>query len=196
MYAYGHETWFQQWDSGLGLTINKSYLKKELSFFKTVEKRRSVRSFSKKPVEKSKIQKILRTAWMSPSAMGMQNFKIFVVEEQKKKEKLVKATHDQEYVNSSLVLVFCTDPKRIKFMGNRGKQLLSVQDATIAASYSQLAATALGLSSVWVGHFNEKAVAEIIKTKLRPVAVLPIGYANEKPKAKKNQKMKDLIKKT
>ena len=80
-------------------------------------------------------------------------------------------------------------------MGNRGKQLFSVQDATIAASYSQLAATALGLSSVWVGHFKEKAVAEIIKTKLRPVVVLPIGYANEKSKAKKNQKMKDLIKK-
>ena len=170
-------------------------MKKELSFFKTVEKRRSVRSFSKKPVEKSKIQKILRAAWMSPSAMGMQNFKIFVVEEQRKKEKLVKATHDQEYVNSSLVLIFCTDPKRIKFLGNRGKQLLSVQDATIAASYSQLTATALGLSSVWVGHFKEKAVAEIIKTKLRPVVVLPIGYANEKPKAKKNQKMKGLIKK-
>jgi nitroreductase len=191
-------------------------LKKELSFFKTVEKRRSVRSFSKKPVEKSKIQKILRTAWMSPSAMGMQNFKIFVVEEQRKKEKLVKATYDQEYVNSNLVLIFCTDSKRIKFMGNRGKQLLSVQDATIAASYSQLAATALGLSSVWVGHFasysqlaatalglssvwvghfKEKAVAEIIKTKLRPVVILPIGYANEKPKAKKYQKMKDLIKK-
>jgi len=113
----------------------------------------------------------------------------------KEKEKLVKATHDQEYVNSSLVLIFCTDPKRIKFIGNRGKQLLSVQDATIAASYSQLAATALGLSSVWVGHFKEKAVAEIIKTKLRPVVVLPIGYANEKPKPKKNQKMKDLIKK-
>ncbi len=46
-----------------------------------------------------------------------------------------------------------------------------------------------------IGHFKEKVVAEIIKTKLRPVVVLPIGYANEKPKAKKNQKMKDLIKK-
>jgi len=79
-------------------------------------------------------------------------------------------------------------------MGNRGKQLLSVQDATIAASYSQLAATALGLSSVWVGHFKEKAVAEILKTKLRPVVILPIGYANEKAKPKKNQKIKDLVK--
>ncbi len=165
-----------------------------MSFFKTIEKRRSIRSYSNKQIEKSKIQKILKASWMSPSAMGMQNFKIFVVEDIKKKEKLIKATHDQEYVNSNLVLVFCTDTKRIKFMGNRGKQLLSVQDATIAASYSQLAATALGLSSVWVGHFKEKEVAEILKTKLRPVVILPIGYANEKPKPKKNQKMKDLIK--
>ena len=166
-----------------------------MSFFKTIEKRRSIRSFSNKPVEKSKIQKILKSSWMSPSAMGMQNFKIFVIEDIKKKKRLIKATHDQEYVNSSLVLVFCTDPKRIKFMGNRGKNLLSVQDATIAASYAQLAATSLGLSSVWIGHFKEKVVAEIIKTKLRPIVILPIGYANEKPKPKKNQKMKDLIKK-
>ena len=152
-----------------------------MSFFKTVEKRRSIRSYSDKAVEKSKIQKILRAAWMSPSAMGMQNFKIFVIESPKKKEMLVKATYGQEYVNSRLVLVFCTDPKRIKFMKNRGKTLFSVQDATIAASYAQLAATSLGLSSVWIGHFKEKAIAEILKTKLRPVVILPIGYANEKP---------------
>ena len=132
---------------------------------------------------------------MSPSAKGLQNFKIFVVEDIKKKEKLVKATHDQEYVNSSLVLVFCTDSKKIKFMGARGEKLLAVQDATIAASYAQLAATALGLSSVWVGHFKEREVAKVLKTKLRPVVILPIGYANEKPKPKKNKKMKDLIKK-
>ena len=82
-----------------------------MSFFKTVEKRRSIRSYSNRTVEKSKIQKILKAARMSPSAMGMQNFKIFLVDSSKKKDRLVKATHDQEYVNSSLVLVFCTDHK-------------------------------------------------------------------------------------
>ncbi len=131
---------------------------------------------------------------MSPSAKGLQNYQIFVIENQKKKEKLVDATFGQEYVNSSLVLVFCSNPKRIKFMGNRGKNLLSVQDATIAASYAQLATTALGLSSVWVGHFKEKVVAGILKTKLRPVVILPIGYGNEKSASKKNQKMKNIIK--
>jgi len=79
-------------------------------------------------------------------------------------------------------------------MGTRGKNLLSVQDATIAASYAQLSSTALGLSSVWVGHFKEKDVASILKTKLRPVAIIPIGYGNEKPIPKKSQAMKILIK--
>ena len=165
-----------------------------MSFFKTIEKRRSIRSYSDRTVEKAKIQKILKAAWMSPSAMGMQNFKIFVVDNPKKKEKVVEATHDQEYVNSNLLLVFCTDPKRIKFTGSRGKTLFSVQDATIAAAYAQLAATSLGLASVWVGHFKEKVVGQILRTKLRPVVILPIGYANEKPKPKKNQKIKDLVK--
>jgi len=94
-----------------------------MSFFKTVEKRRSIRSFSNRSVEKSKIQKILKSPWMSPSAKGLQNYQIFVIEDQKKKEKLVNATYGQEYVNSSLVLVFCSNPKRIKFMGSRGKNI-------------------------------------------------------------------------
>ena len=166
-----------------------------MSFFKTVEKRRSVRSFSDKPVERTKIQKILKAVWMAPSAMGTQNFKVYQVVDPKKKEKLVPATHDQGYVNNSLVLVFCSDPKRVKFVGSIGEKLFAVQDATIAAAYAQLAATSQGLSSIWIGHFKEKEVAKIIKTKLRPVAIISIGYPNEKPQPKKNQKMKDLFKK-
>jgi FMN reductase [NAD(P)H] len=164
------------------------------SFFKTVEKRRSIRSFSNKHVEKSKIQKILKIIWLGPSAKGLQNYRVYVIKDIKKKESLVQATYDQEYVNSDLVLVFCADPKRIKFMGTRGEKLLAVQDATIAASYAQLAATALGLSSVWIGHFKEKEVASILKTKLRPIAIISIGYGNEKPQPKKNQKMKSIFK--
>lgn len=166
------------------------------SFFKTVEKRRSVRSFTDKAIERLKLQKILKAAWMSPSAKGLQNYRIYIIEDKKKKENLVRASHDQEYVNAPLLLVFCTDPKRIKkMMGTRGENLLSVQDASIAASYAQLAATALGLSSVWVGNFNEKSVQKIIKTRLRPVVILPIGYPNERPQRKKLRKLNDMISK-
>lgn len=166
-----------------------------MSFFKIAQKRRSIRSFSEKPVEYSKIQKILKVIMMTPSAKGLQNFRVYRVSDPKKKQALIKATHEQSYVNSGAVLVFCSNPKRIQFMGNRGKNLLAVQDATIAATYAQLAATELGLSSVWVGHFKENEVAKIIGTRLRPVAIIPFGYAKEKPQSKKFQKTKELFKK-
>lgn len=166
------------------------------SFLQVIAKRRSARSYSDKPVERIKIKKILKVATMGPSARGLQSYRICVVEDKKRKENLVRASHDQEYVNAPLVLVFCADPKRIgKSMGSRGERLFSVQDATIAASYAQLAATSLGLSSVWVGNFNEKSVQKIIKTDLRPVVILPIGYTNEKPEKKKHKKINELVRK-
>lgn len=78
-------------------------------------------------------------------------------------------------------------------MGMRGEHLFSIQDATIAASYAQLAATALGLASVWIGNFNEKSVQKIIKTTLRPISILPIGYPHESPQSKKTKKINEIV---
>ncbi len=164
------------------------------SFLQVIAKRRSARSYSDKAVERIKIKKILKVATMGPSARGLQSYRIYIIEDKKKKENLARAAHDQEYVNAPLVLVFCAEPRRIrKIMGIRGERLFSVQDATIAASYAQLAATALGLVSVWVGNFSEKLVQKIIKTDLRPVVILPVGYSNKKPESKKTRKLKEII---
>ena len=169
-----------------------------MSFFKVLEKRHSVRSFLDKPVEKPKIKKLLNASMMGPSAIGLQSYRVYVVESEKRKERLISACHDQEYVNAPLVLVFCTDSKTIKKkMGPLGERLFALQDATIAASYVQLAAIALGLSSVWIGNFNEKKVAQIIRTKLRPVAIIPIGYEKKDPSyvPAKSKKFQEMIKK-
>lgn len=164
------------------------------SFSDTVKRRRSVRAISDKKIGELKIKNILKTAIMAPSAGGLQSFRIFVVSD-KKKSSLAKAAYDQPYVESPLVLVFCTEPKKIKkTMGMRGERLFAVQDATIAASYAQLAAASLDLTSVWVGHFSESAVQRILKTKLKPVVILPIGYPMEKPAKKKSKPLTKIVK--
>jgi nitroreductase len=112
------------------------------------------------------------------------------------KERLVKATHDQTYVNTDTVLVFCVEPKKIrKTMGPKGEHLFALQDATIAAAYAQMAVTAEGLHSIWVGHMNEKMVKDIIKTELKPICILPIGYSTEKSQFKDEKKLSYLISK-
>ena len=157
----------------------------ELSFFETIEKRKSVRSFLDKKVENEKLAKILETINLSPSAGNLQSYKILVVKTQKIKQALADATHGQNFIlQAPIALVFLTDTTRVSAKyGDRGVLLYAIQDATIAASYAQLAATALGLASVWVGAFDETVVAKVIgaSKEQRPVAIIPIGYAAEEP---------------
>jgi nitroreductase len=58
-----------------------------------------------------------------------------------------------------------------------------------------LAATALGLSTVWVGAYDEEQVRQIIgaPADLRPVAILPIGYAAETPRIRSRRGVKSLV---
>jgi nitroreductase len=58
-----------------------------------------------------------------------------------------------------------------------------------------LAATALGLSTVWVGAFDEDEVRYLVNAPQahRPVAMLPIGYAAESPQIRPRRGLNDLI---
>ena len=69
----------------------------------------------------------------------------------------------------------------------------AIQDATLAAGYSQLAAQALGLSSIWIGMFDEEKIMEIIGTDLIPSSVLCIGYPKQTKFPKPRRNLKDLV---
>jgi FMN reductase [NAD(P)H] len=181
---------------GLLETILKAKPEKKAStdIFKVMADRRSTRKFSKNPVEKWKIDKILAAADTAPTAGNFQGFEIFYVSDKEIKEELVKASNNQPYVNSPLVLVFCMNPSRVKLdFSQKVIMKFSIQDATLAAAYSQLAASALGLSSIWIGMFDEEKVKEIIRTELRPTSILCIGYPIKKRPAKLRRQLKELI---
>ena len=181
---------------GLLSSILKERPEKKLNtdIFKVMATRRSTRKFSKNPVEKWKIDKILAAADTAPTAGNFQGFEIFYISDKKTKEALVKAANNQPYVNTPLVLVFCMNPSRVKLeFPQKVIMKFSIQDATLAAAYSQLASSALGLSSIWIGMFDEEKVKEIIGTDLRPTSILCIGYPIKKRPAKLRRQLKELI---
>jgi nitroreductase len=69
----------------------------------------------------------------------------------------------------------------------------SQQDATLAAAYSQLAAHALGLSSIWIGRIDENDVMQAIGTDMVPSSILCIGYPIKMLQPKPKRILKDLI---
>jgi nitroreductase len=168
-----------------------------MEFFKVVEERRSMRAFAAVPVEEEKLKRILEVVNRAPSAGNLQGYEIFVVRKAEQKQALVKASYNQKFIaEAPVVLIFCANPARsaVRYR-ERGENLYSLQDATIACTYAMLAATALGLSTVWVGAFEEKAVREAvdIPADLVPVAILPIGYAGEKPHSTPRRRLEEMV---
>jgi nitroreductase len=168
--------------------------KLDLNIFHVMLNRRSQRSFLDKEVEWWKIEIILAAADTAPTAGGFQGFEIYHVIDPKKKEALVKAANNQPWVNAPVVLVFCMNPSRVKMrFPPYILRKFSIQDATLAAAYAQLAAHALGLSSIWIGMFDERKVMDIIKTDLEPSSILCIGYPKKVLHPKKKRSLKDLV---
>jgi nitroreductase len=156
-----------------------------MDYFEAVKTRRSMRAFQKKPVEEEMIRRIIEVINLAPSAGDLQAYEVIVVKDPMLKDKLAKAALDQSFVSEAPVcFVFVAYPERSsRKYGRRGSELYCVQDATIATTYAMLAATSLGLSSTWVGAFDEEAAARAVGATggKRPVAILPVGYAAESP---------------
>ncbi|MCH1519002.1 MAG: nitroreductase family protein [Nitrosopumilus sp.] len=166
----------------------------DTDLFAVMKKRRSTRKFSDKPVETVKIDKIIAAADTAPTAGNFQGFEIFYVKSPEKKRLLVDACNFQSCVDAPIVLVFCKNPSRVKF--NFPPYVLrkfAIQDATLAAGYSQLAAQALGLSSIWIGMFDEQKIMDILQTDLVPSSLLCIGYPKQTKFPKPRRNLKDLV---
>ena len=167
----------------------------ESDFFRVIATRRSTRNFdTTRFIEQWKVDKILAAADTAPTAGNFQGFEVFYIKNKEIKKRLAEVSNNQPYVNAPLVLVFCMDPSRVKI--NFPPKILekfSLQDATLAAAYSQLAASAMGLSSIWIGMFDEDKVKQIIGTELRPTSILCIGYPRQKRLPKSRRKLKDLV---
>jgi len=168
-----------------------------MDFFDAVRNRHSIRRYQTREVDGEKLNKLLETVNLAPSAGDLQGYEIILVRNASVKEALARAAYGQSPVREApVVLVFCADRllSASKY-GKRGAELYAVQDATIAAAYCQLAATAQGLATVWIGAFDPDAAGAAIETPehVTPVAIIPVGYPAEEPHATPRRSLGNLV---
>jgi nitroreductase len=168
-----------------------------MEFFDVVSQRHSIRAYDARPVEPEKLQRILESINRAPSAGNLQGFEVYMVCDEAHKNALVESTGDQDFLaQAPVVLVFCANASRsaVKY-AERGASLYCIQDASIACTFAMLAATAQGLSTVWVGAFDEEPVRLAIGAPLehRPVAMLPVGYGTGEPRIRERRSLNDIV---
>ncbi len=163
--------------------------------FKIIKKRRSIRKYRDRPVEKEKILKIIEAARLAPSASNRQPWRFIAVTEKKAISYLaVEAlgSINKWAAHAPCIIVGCSVRKNIitHYIGEVLSGLsYHLLDVGIAMEHIVLSAEEIGLSTCWMGWFNERKLKKILNIPLswRVVSLLSVGYAvkDHSPKSKK-----------
>ena len=156
-----------------------------MDLVEAIKSRRSIRSFKGEAISEDNIYKLLEAASYAPTAGNVQPWKFIVVKDTKNKKSLAVSALNQLWMTEApVIIVVCADLSRSeRFYGDRGRDLYSIQDTAAAIQNLLLSAVDLGLGACWVGAFSEARVAKILDLpqKLRPLALVPVGYPKEDP---------------
>jgi nitroreductase len=158
-----------------------SIRKKPLNIQENIYARRSIRQYEDKPVEKEKIELLLKAAMAAPTAMNSKPWEFVVVTTPEILEKIRSALMFGKF-NAPVAIAVCGNtlmfkrPMASKFW---------VQDCSAATQNMMLAAVGLGLGTVWCGvhpvHVFTKRISEILAlpSHVKPLNVVYIGYPAE-----------------
>ncbi|PIN91172.1 nitroreductase [Candidatus Pacearchaeota archaeon CG10_big_fil_rev_8_21_14_0_10_32_14] len=152
-----------------------------------IKSRHSVRKFSSKTPDWRDIIQCIDLMRYSPMAGNIFSLKFIMVDDQKKINELSKAS-EQEHVNEAqYVLVVCSEKKlTLNAHPERGETYCK-QQAGAAIQNFLLKITEIGLSSCWVGLFDEIEVKRTlnIPPEVEVEAILPIGFERGIPKVRR-----------
>lgn len=146
--------------------------------------RRSIRSYEDKPVDKEHLITLLKAATAAPTAVNAQPWEFIVTEDAARLAQVRAACTFGRY-NAPAAIVVCGNMQ----LALKGKDHeLWVQDCSAATENILIAATSLGLGTVWIGIYpvepRVRAIKQIfdIPEHVIPMCIIYVGHpAQEKP---------------
>ena len=145
-------------------------------FYELFERRKSIREFLDKDIEKEKVERLKRILQRAQSAANRQPWH-FIFVENKGREELNSVFTKEGFKQAPLVIVACAEPKSAWVRKSDNKNYAWV-DVTIAVTEMISAATAEGLGTCWIAAIDPAAVKHIlnIPDDIEVVAIIAVGY--------------------
>ena len=172
-----------------------------MNFTEIAEKRQSCRSYdASREVEIEKLERILETARISPSACNGQPYFITVCkgETAKKVAKEVQGMGMNKFASDAPVLLVISEMPYVKTAALgaklKGNDYRSI-DIGILAAYITAEATAQGLGTCILGWLDDAAIREICGLDGAVRLVITLGYAKEddKLRVKKRKDISEIV---
>lgn len=158
-----------------------------MDFLEVIEKRKSVRKYADRQIDREVLDAIVKVAQTAPSSRNSKSSVFMIVDD---KDTLEALSQMRDYGSGLLSGAAAA----IVVMGEESKTDLWVDNCAISATFIQLTATAMDLVSCWVhcngrprlkaepdGEKAEDYVRELlgIKDGIRPYCVVALGYPQE-----------------
>ncbi len=165
-----------------------------MHFIELATKRYSVRSYKAEPVEDDKLQLVLQSARLAPTAANRQAFRLIVTPTRNRESELLRIYSRPWFVQAPLVICICAIPDDA-WVRLDGKNYSDV-DAAIVMDHLVLAATDVGLGTCWIAAFDPVAAREVlgVPKQVNPIAFTPLGYPADQSPAKRRRNLDDLVK--
>ncbi|MEM4625609.1 MAG: nitroreductase family protein [Candidatus Pacearchaeota archaeon] len=154
---------------------------------KVIKERRSIRKYSSRKPNWRDIIEAIDLALKVPYAGNIHSIRFILVDKKELIEKIAEACQQDFVREAQYLVVVCSDPTDvIRFYKELG-EIYVRQQAGAAIQTFLLKLTDLGLSGCWVGYFVEEQIKEILRIpeSVYVEAVIPIGYAGERPLKKR-----------
>lgn len=173
------------------------------SFYNLVSSRQSDRAFLPKGIEDEKLQRILASAQLAPSACNAQPWHFVVVNETDKRlqiadamaSKVLAMNHFTKQAPVQIVVVEEKANISSSFGGWAKSKHFPHIDIGIVASHICLAAADEGLGTCMIGWFDEKKIKNIlsIPDDKRVLLVIVMGYSSQETRPKKRKKLNEIV---
>jgi nitroreductase len=151
-----------------------------------ISSRQSDRSYSDKPLENEKIERIIEAARMAPSACNAQPWKFIIVNDPELRARLSVAASAKllgmNFFVSQAPVLFVVVREKANITSRIGGTVkdkdYSLMDIGIASENICLQARAEGIGSCMIGWFDEKEVKDIlsIPSSKRVELIITLGY--------------------
>lgn len=158
--------------------------------------RKSVRAYTPKPVEKEKVETLLKAAMAAPTAVNKQPWAFIVIDDREVLANLSNALpYAKMTVQAPLAIVVCGDLSKAL---NGEKDKYWMLDCSAASENLLLAAESLGLGAVWTAVYPEEDRINSVRKVLSlpeyivPLNLIPIGYPQHSESAKDKYKTENI----
>lgn len=145
--------------------------------FQAILARRSIRQYTDRPVGREQLRRLLEAAMAAPSANNRQPWHFVVVTERDRLNRLAEAhPYGKMLFQAPACIIVCGDPEATYW----------VQDCSAATQNILVAATEMGLGTVWCGVHprsdREHDVRDILglPPHITPLNLIAVGYPAEK----------------